>query len=69
VRPSIPAYPRVSAQLQAMLEAVLMRRLAPEAAVARAADMIGAVTGLPVERAAAPAGGSDVTPPITASIL
>jgi hypothetical protein len=52
-----------------MLEAVLMRRLAPEAAVARAADMIGAVTGLPVERAAAPAGGSDVTPPITASIL
>jgi multiple sugar transport system substrate-binding protein len=69
VRPSIPAYPRVSAQLQAMLEAVLMRRLAPEAAVARAADMIGAVTGLPVERAAPPAGGSDVTPPITASIL
>jgi multiple sugar transport system substrate-binding protein len=47
VRPSIPAYPRVSAQLQAMLEAVLTRRLSAAAAVARAADMISAVTGLP----------------------
>jgi multiple sugar transport system substrate-binding protein len=50
VRPSIPPYPRVSAQLQAMLEAVLTRRLPPAAAVARAADMISAVTGLPVLR-------------------
>lgn len=48
VRPSIAAYPRVSAQLQAMLEAVLTRRLSPAAAVARASDMISAVTGLPV---------------------
>lgn len=47
VRPSIPAYPRVSAQLQGMLEAVLTRRLTPADAVARAADLIGAVTGLP----------------------
>ena len=56
VRPSIPAYPRVSAQLQAMLEAVLTRRLSPEAAVGHAAEMISAVTGLPVsprDRAAA----------------
>jgi maltose-binding protein MalE len=48
VRPSIPAYPRVSAQLQAMLEAVLTKRLSPEAAVTHAADMISAVTGMPV---------------------
>jgi hypothetical protein len=48
VRPSIPAYPRVSAQLQAMLEAVLTAQLTPAAAVAHAADMISAVTGLPV---------------------
>jgi len=50
VRPNIPAYPRVSAQLQAMLEAVLMAQLTPAAAVAHAADMISAVTGLPVAR-------------------
>lgn len=53
VRPSIPAYPRVSAQLQAMLEGVLTRRLAPAAAVAHAADMISAVTGLPAAHLAA----------------
>jgi multiple sugar transport system substrate-binding protein len=47
VRPSIPAYPRVSSQLQAMLEAVLTRRQEPADAVARAADLIEAVTGLP----------------------
>jgi len=51
VRPSIAAYPRVSAQLQSMLEAVLTRRLTAAAAVARAADMIGAITGLPVAAA------------------
>ncbi len=48
VRPSIAAYPRVSTQLQAMLEAALTDRLSPAAAAARAADMIGAVTGLAV---------------------
>lgn len=48
VRPSITAYPRVSAQLQAMLEAVLTRRLAPADAVAHAAELISAVTGLPL---------------------
>jgi multiple sugar transport system substrate-binding protein len=50
VRPNIPAYPRVSAQLQAMLEAVLTAQLTPAAAIAHAADMISAVTGLPVTR-------------------
>jgi ABC-type glycerol-3-phosphate transport system substrate-binding protein/DNA-binding transcriptional regulator YhcF (GntR family) len=49
-RPATPAYPRVSAQLQAMLEAVLTGRLTPAAAAARTADMIGAITGLPVRR-------------------
>lgn len=47
-RPSTPLYPRVSAQLQIMLEAVLTGRLSPRAAVRRAAEMIGAITGLPV---------------------
>lgn len=39
------------AQLQAMLEATLTERLDPAAAVAHAADMIGAVTGFPVAHA------------------
>jgi multiple sugar transport system substrate-binding protein len=47
VRPSIPAYPRVSAQLQGLLETVLTRRLGPVEAVAHAAELIAAVTGLP----------------------
>jgi maltose-binding protein MalE len=47
-RPSTPLYPRVSAQLQAMLEAVLTGRLGPAAAAQRTAEMIGAITGLPV---------------------
>jgi maltose-binding protein MalE len=51
VRPGIAAYPRVSAQLQAMVEAVLTHRLTPAAAAAHAADMIGAVTGLPTDHA------------------
>jgi multiple sugar transport system substrate-binding protein len=47
VRPPTSSYALVSAQLQAMLEAVLTRQRGPSAAVARAADMIGAITGLP----------------------
>jgi multiple sugar transport system substrate-binding protein len=49
-RPATPSYPRVSAQLQAMLEAVLTGRLGPERAAQRAAEMIEAITGLPVLR-------------------
>ncbi len=49
-RPTIPLYPRVSTQLQAMLEAVLTGRLAPAAAAAHAADLIEAITGLPIVR-------------------
>lgn len=48
VRPPVPAYPRVSAQLQAMLEAVLTGRLGPAAAAERTAEMISAITGQPV---------------------
>ena len=39
---------RVSAQLQSMLEAVLVGRLTPAEAASRTADMIGAITGLDV---------------------
>jgi maltose-binding protein MalE len=48
VRPATAAYPRVSAQLQATLEAVLTGRVEPAAAVERAAELISAITGLPV---------------------
>jgi multiple sugar transport system substrate-binding protein len=47
-RPWMPSYPRVSVQLQSMLEAVLTGRLSPPAAASRTAEMIGAITGLPV---------------------
>ncbi|MGH9243100.1 MAG: extracellular solute-binding protein [Acidimicrobiales bacterium] len=47
-RPATPAYPRVSAQLQVMLEAVLTGRLTPAKAARRTAEMIGAITGLPL---------------------
>lgn len=47
-RPSTPLYPRVSAQLQAMLEAVLTGRLGPAVAAQHTAQLIGAITGLPV---------------------
>ena len=56
-RPWMPSYPRVSVQLQTMLEAVLTGRLGPAAAAQRTAEMIGAITGLPLvqERARAAA--------------
>lgn len=47
-RPTTPLYPRVSAQLQAMLEAVLTGRLGAAAAGRRTSELIGAITGLPV---------------------
>ena len=53
-RPSTPLYPRVSVQLQAMLEAVLTARLGPAAAAQRTGELIGAVTGLPILRHADP---------------
>jgi maltose-binding protein MalE len=53
-RPTIPLYPRVSTQLQVMLEAVLTGRLGPAEAARHAADLIEAITGLPIVRAAAP---------------
>ena len=48
IRPPTPLYPRVSAQLQAMLEATLTGRLGAAAATRRTAELIGAITGLPV---------------------
>jgi ABC-type glycerol-3-phosphate transport system substrate-binding protein/DNA-binding transcriptional regulator YhcF (GntR family) len=53
-RPWLPSYPRVSAQLQAMLEAVLTGRLGPTAAAQRTADMTAAITGRPVVEHADP---------------
>lgn len=47
VRPSTPTYPRVSAQLQSMVESVLVGRLRPAEAARRASDLICAITGLP----------------------
>ena len=47
-RPATPLYPRVSAQLQAMLEAVLTGRLTPTRATRRAAELISAITNLPL---------------------
>ena len=47
VRPATRTYPRVSTQIQAMLEAVLVGRLDPPAAAHRAAEMISAITGMP----------------------
>lgn len=49
-RPRTPLYRRVSLQLQTMLEAALTGRLEPAAAAARAAELIEAITGLPIVR-------------------
>lgn len=49
VRPATPTYPRVSAQLQSMVEAVVVGRLRPPAAAAHAAELICAITGMPAE--------------------
>jgi multiple sugar transport system substrate-binding protein len=54
VRPSTAAYARVSAQLQVMLESVVVGRRSPEDAAARAADTIAAITGSPTSAAARP---------------
>ena len=56
IRPATPAYPRVSAQLQAMLEAVLTGRLGPSAAARHTAELVAAITG-PAGRRRAQAGG------------
>jgi hypothetical protein len=47
-RPLIPEYFRVSEQLQAMFESVIRTAVPPEQAVRRAAEFIGAITGLPL---------------------
>jgi multiple sugar transport system substrate-binding protein len=65
-RPSTPLYPRVSVQLQAMLEAVLTGRLGPAAAAQRTGELIGAVTGLPVLGDADPSKAAARVPPLEA---
>lgn len=52
VRPPTPPYARVSAQLHSLLESVLTKRLDPGVAAARTADLISAITGLPVAQRA-----------------
>jgi maltose-binding protein MalE len=54
IRPSTPAYPRVSAQLQAMLEAVVTGRLGPAAAARHTSELVAAITGLEVAAGGAP---------------
>jgi multiple sugar transport system substrate-binding protein len=67
-RPSTPLYPRVSAQLQAMLEAVLTGRLGPTAAAQRTAELIGAITGLPVVRDGETREAASVQTPMAATV-
>jgi multiple sugar transport system substrate-binding protein len=50
-RPATPDYPRVSAQLQAMLERVLTGSLTAAAAAKHTSELISAITGLPIVRA------------------
>ena len=47
LRPAIPTYPRISEQLQAMLESVLVGRRDPRGAVAHTAELVAAITGFP----------------------
>lgn len=46
-RPSTPEYVKVSEQLQSMFETVITNNVSAEDAVRRAAEFIGAITGLP----------------------
>jgi multiple sugar transport system substrate-binding protein len=54
VRPSTAAYARVSAQLQVMLESVVVGRRSPEEAASRVAETIAAITGAAVVSATRP---------------
>jgi multiple sugar transport system substrate-binding protein len=47
-RPVTPEYVKVSAQLQTMFEIVITNTVSPDDAVRRAAEFIGAITGLPL---------------------
>ena len=47
-RPATPLYPRVSAQLQAMLESVLTGERRPTQAARHRAELVAAITGLPL---------------------
>ncbi|MDN5861673.1 MAG: extracellular solute-binding protein [Pseudonocardia sp.] len=48
VRPAVPSYGRVSQQLQTMLEDLLLGRSAPAAAARHTAELVAAITGLPL---------------------
>jgi ABC-type glycerol-3-phosphate transport system substrate-binding protein len=47
VRPGTATYPRVSAQLQSMVESVVVGRLEPAVAAGHTSDLICAITGMP----------------------
>lgn len=49
IRPGLSSYSMISTQLQNMLESVLTGRHRPAAAAERAADVLAAITGLPVQ--------------------
>ena len=49
VRPATATYPRVSAQLQSMVESVIVGRLDPAEAAAHFAELICAITGMPAD--------------------
>jgi multiple sugar transport system substrate-binding protein len=66
-RPATPSYPRVSAQLQVMLEAVLTGRLGPGAAAKRTAEMIAAITGLPIVQGASASTSASEGRPVSVS--
>ncbi len=51
-RPATPLYPRVSAQLQAMLESVLTGQRTPTQAARHGAELVAAITGLPLAESA-----------------
>lgn len=62
LRPMNRRYAQVSTQLQAMLESVMVGRLAPAPAAARAAELVSAVTGLPTRPAQRTGGAAGETP-------
>ncbi|MFD5278429.1 extracellular solute-binding protein [Pseudarthrobacter sp. NPDC058362] len=48
VRPAVPSYDRVSQQLQKLLADIILDRISPAAASEYTAELISAITGLPV---------------------
>ncbi|MGH2538414.1 MAG: extracellular solute-binding protein [Candidatus Promineifilaceae bacterium] len=62
-RPALPAYDRLSAQFQEMVELCLRDGWRPEAAAQRAAERIAGITGLPVAAAGGQGPKASLVPP------